>query len=122
MITLSEFITHLKLSKAYTSKQSVVIDFISIYVNDSKVYKIIIVVNPLMMKKAKKLGFDSQFKTIFFDDVAVDLNEMKKKCSKGKFIIMYYPNDKNSELNIYDGEVDESTQMNKLKRARMNRK
>ena len=122
MITISEFITHLKLTKAFTSKQSVVIDFISIYVNDSKVYKTIIVVNPLMMKKAKKLGFDSQFKTIFFDDVSIDLNEMKKKCSKGKFIIMYYTNGKNNELNIYDGEVDESTQMNKLKRARMNRK
>ena len=121
MITISEFIINLKITKAYTSKQARVIDFISIYVNDSKVYKVIIVVNPLMMKKAKKLGIDTQYKTIFFDDVDIDLNELKKKCSKGKFIIMYYPNDKNNELNVYEGEDDESTQMNKLKRARMNR-
>ena len=121
MITISEFIINLKITKAYTSKQARVIDFISIYVNDSKVYKVIIAVNPLMMKKAKKLGIDTQYKTIFFDDVDIDLNELKKKCSKGKFIIMYYPNDKNNELNVYEGEDDESTQMNKLKRARMNR-
>ena len=121
MITISEFIINLKITKAYTSKQARVIDFISIYVNDSKVYKVIIVVNSLMMKKAKKLGIDTQYKTIFFDDVDIDLNELKKKCSKGKFIIMYYPNDKNNELNVYEGEDDESTQMNKLKRARMNR-
>ena len=83
MITLSEFITHLKLSKAYTSKQSVVIDFISIYVNDSKVYKIIIAVNPLMMKKAKKLGIDVQYKTIFFDDVS-SICMRKLRVSKSK--------------------------------------
>ena len=121
MITINEFITHLKTTKAFTTKQSVVIDFISIYVNESKVYKVVIAVNPLMMKKAKRLGFDVQYKTIFFDDVAIDLNELKKKCSKGKYIIMYNPNAKNNELNVYDGEVDESTQMSKLKRARMNR-
>ena len=46
------------------------------------VYKVIIAVNPLMMKKAKKLGIDVQYKTIIFDDLAIDLNKMKKKCSK----------------------------------------
>lgn len=121
MITINEFITHLKTTKAFTSKQLVVIDFISIYINDGKVYKVIIAVNPLMMKKAKRLGIGIQYKTIFFDDIVIDLNEMKKKCSKGKYIIMYNPNDKNNELNVYDGEVDETTQMSKLKRARMNR-
>ena len=106
MITINEFITHLKITKAFTSKQLVVIDFISIYINDGKVYKVIIAVNPLMMKKAKRLGIDAQYKTIFFDDVAIDLNKMKKKCSKGKYIIMYYPNDKNNDFCVYEGEDD----------------
>ena len=106
MITINEFITHLKTTKAFTSKQLVVIDFISIYINDGKVYKVIIAVNPLMMKKAKRLGIDVQYKTIFFDDVAIDLNKMKKKCSKGKYIIMYYPNDKNNDFCDYEGEDD----------------
>ena len=106
MITINEFITHLKTTKAFTSKQSVVIDFISIYVNESKVYKVVIAVNPLMMKKAKRLGIDVQYKTIFFDDVAIDLNALKKKCSKGKYIIMYYPNAKNNDFGVYEGEDD----------------
>ena len=59
-----------------------VVNFISVYINDSKVYKVIIEVNPSMMKKAQRLGIDVQYKTIFFDDMAIDLNEMKKKCSK----------------------------------------
>ena len=68
-----------------------------------------------MMKKEKKLSIDVRYKKIFFDDVSIDLNEMKKKCSKRRFIIMYYLNNKNNELGIYEGEVDVSTQMNKLK-------
>lgn len=114
MLTLSEFITHLKLTKAFTSKQLIVIDFISVYINDAKIYKTIIAVNPSMMKKAKKLGFDSQYKTIFFDDVLIDLSELRNKCNKGKFIIMYYPNNKNIEFDVYEGEVDESSQINNL--------
>ena len=108
MFTLNEFITHLKLSKAYTSKQLLVIDYISIYLNDSKVYKVIIVPNPSMMKKATKLGLND-YKTIFFDDVPI-----KSAPKKGKCIIMYYPNNDN-DYSIYEGEIDESTQISKLK-------
>ena len=121
MITLSEFIINLKQSKVYTIKQAAVIDFISIYVNESKVYKVIVAVNPQLMKKAKRLGFEGQYKTIFFDDVAIDMSELKNKRNNGRCIIMYYPNDKNNDISVYEGEVDEQTQMSKLKRARMNR-
>ena len=38
-----------------------------------------------------------------------------------KFIIIYYPKEKNNELSVYEVEVDESSQMNILKSARMNR-
>ena len=121
MITLSEFIINLKQSKVFTIKQASVIDFISIYVNDSKVYKVIVAVNPQLMKKAKRLGFKGQYKTIFFDDVVIDMSELKDKRNKGRCIIMYYPNDKNNDISVYEGEVDEQSQMSKLKRDRMNR-
>ena len=114
MFTLNEFITHLKLTKAYTSKQLLVIDYISIYLNDSKVYKVIIVPNPSMMKKATKLGLND-YKTIFFDSVNPnDAISIKHAPKKGKCIIMYYPNNDN-DYSIYEGEIDESTQINKLK-------
>ena len=119
MIILNEFITNLKIIKAHT--QICVIDLISIYVNDIMIYKVIVAINLLYMKKARKLGIEVQYKTIFFDMVAIDLNELKKKCRKGMFIIMYYLNEKNNELNVYEREVDKSTQMSKLKQARIDR-
>ena len=87
-----------------------------------------------MMKKAKKLGIDDQYKTIFFeqlcchDDYEIDINDsygpdsiesklLKAKCNKGKFIIMYYPNNKNNEISVYEGEEDELTQINRIKRS-----
>lgn len=88
MIILNEFINNLKITMVFITKQICVIDFISIYVNDSNVYKDIIVVNLLMIKKAKKLGKNKQYTTMFFNDIAVDLNKLKKKCSNGKFMTM----------------------------------
>ena len=81
-----------------------------------------------MMKKAKKLGIDDQYKTIFFDDYEIDINDsygpdsiesklLNAKCNKGKFIIMYYPNNKNNEISVYEGEEDELTQINRIKRS-----
>ena len=64
MITIREFITHLKTTKAYTSKQSVVIDFISIYVNDGKVLKVILYLMILVV-----LRENSQ--KIFYNDLNI---------------------------------------------------
>ena len=41
-----------------------------------------------MIKKAKKLGINEQYKTMFFNDIAVDMNKLKKKCSNDKFMTM----------------------------------
>ena len=110
MFTLNEFITYLKLSKAYTSKQLIVIDYIAIYIADACVYKVIIVTNPAQMSKAKKLGLN-QFKTIYFDSPAM-LNITDDRIAHGKYIIMYYPNTHGqSNYQIYSGEVTESEQL-----------
>ena len=110
MYTLNEFITYLKLSKAYTTKQLIVIDYIAIYIADACVYKVIIAVNPTMIKKAKKLGLN-QFKTIYFDKPAM-LNITDGRIAHGKYIIMYYPNAQaQCNYQIYSGEVTESEQL-----------
>ena len=113
MFTLNEFITYLKLSKAYTTKQLIVIDYIAIYISDSCVYKVIIATNPAQMSKAKKLGLN-QFKTIYFDEPAM-LNITDDRIAHGKYIIMYYPNTHGQcNYQIYSGEVTESEQLKSL--------
>ena len=86
-VDLHEFINDLKLTKAFTQKQCIVIENIYVYFNDLKVYKVVIAINPLMMKKAKRLGFDSQYKTIFMDDVLIKVKEFD--VSKCKYIYSY---------------------------------
>ena len=106
-VDLHEFINDLKLTKAFTQKQCIVIENIYVYFNDLKVYKVVIAINPSMMKKAKRLGFDSLYKTIFMDDVLIKVKEFD--VSKGKYIAIYNPN--NTDCSIYNGEVDEYTQI-----------
>lgn len=111
-VNLHQFVNDLKLSKAFTQKQCLVIDNLYIYFNNLKVYKVIIAVNPDMMKKAKKLGFTSCYKTIFIDDVPIKVDE--QKVDKGKYIAIYNPN--NTNCTICHGEVDEEEQIRNLKR------
>lgn len=111
-ITLHQFVIDLKASKAFTQKQCIVIENLFIYFNDLKVYKVIISINPDMMKKAKKLGFTNNYKVIFFDDIPIKVPE--QNVSKGKYIAIYNPN--NTDCLICHGEVDESEQIRNLKR------
>ena len=129
MFTLNEFITYLKLSKAYTTKQLIVIDYIAIYISDACVYKVIIATKPAQMSKAKKLGLN-QFKTIYFDSPVKLVDSAASTIgfgsaspttpsiiAQGKYIIMYYPNTCNEDRHnyqIYSGEVDESEQLQSI--------
>ena len=121
MFTLNKFITYLKLSKAYTTKQLIVIDYIAIYISDACLYKVIIATNPAQMSKAKKLGLN-QFKTIYFDPpvklvASAATSTTPSIIAHGKYIIMYYPNTCNEDRHnyqIYSGEVDESEQLNHM--------
>ena len=70
-ISVHEFVKDLKTAKLFTAKQCLVIENLYIYFKDMKVYKVIIAVNPSMLKKAKKLGLNSQYITTFFDDIKI---------------------------------------------------
>ena len=68
------------------------------------VYKVVIAIHPDMLKKAKKLGFDSNncYKTIFFDNIKLDIKSLLLQTDKGRYIAIYNPN--NAECSIYTGE------------------
>ena len=111
-ISIHQFVKDLKLAKVFTQKQCLVIENLYIYINDLKVYKVIIALNPSMMKKAKKLGFNNQYQTTYIDDVEINANDLN--ISKGKYIAIYDPN--TADCSIHHGEVDEADQIQRFKR------
>ena len=105
---IHEFVNDLMKAKVFSSKQCLVIENLYIYVKDSEVYKVIVAVNPKMMKKAKKLGIDVPYKT-YFMEVKLKLDP---KCTTGSFIILYDVNTKS--CSIFNGEVSEEQQLQKI--------
>ncbi len=106
---IHEFIKHLKLTKIFTSKQSVVIDNIFIYFDNLRVYKVVLQVNPTMMKKAKRLGINSEYQATLFKNNAITLRfkeDTKHILDKGKYIAIY--NVGTTNCSIYPGEDDET--------------
>ena len=105
---IHEFVNDLIKAKVFTIKQCIVIENLYIYVKDSEVYKVIVAVNPNLMKKAKKLGIDVPYKTYFM--------EVKLKLDPafitGSYIILYDVNTKS--CNIFNGEVSEEEQMKRI--------
>lgn len=113
-MNIFEFITQLKLKKVYTSKQTIVIDRIAVYINDNTVYKYILMINPNMMKKAKRLGLTSKYEIFDKDIEPTKLETTFPQTEKGRYIIMIDPS--NMNVNVYAGEVTEQEQFKTLKR------
>lgn len=128
-VGLHEFVKDLKNAKAFTAKQCLVIENLYIYFRDLKVYKVIIAVNPLMLKKARKLGLNSQYSTIYFDDIPIRLPfgsaakglvpDLTNSSPSGRgtlcsaaYIALYNPND--GTCSVFNGEETEEEQINKL--------
>ena len=109
-ISLHEFVRDLKTAKLFTAKQCLVIENLYIYFKDMKVYKVIIAVNPSMLKKAKKLGLNSQYITTFFDDIKISIPTLN--ISSGSYIALYNVNDQT--YSVFSGEESEEEQMAKL--------
>ena len=109
-ISVHEFVKDLKTAKLFTAKQCLVIENLYIYFKDMKVYKVIIAVNPSMLKKAKKLGLNSPYITTFFDDVPINIPDLK--ISSGSYIALYNVNDQT--CSVFKGEESEEEQISKL--------
>lgn len=107
---IHEFVQSLRAAKVYTQKQCVVIENLYIYFKDSKVYKVIVSINPDQSKKAKKLGITRQYTTTFLDDIPIKTENFKE----GSFIAIYNVN--NGDCSIFEGEVTEDEQMKRIKR------
>lgn len=112
-MNVHDFIKHLKTSKVFTAKQSVVIDNVFIYFEDLKVYKVVLQINPSMMKKAKRLNINNEYITVFIDGpTSTKLRfdeDTKHELDKGKFIAIYDIH--RITCNVYPGEETEQAQM-----------
>ena len=109
-ISVHEFVKDLKTAKLFTAKQCLVIENLYIYFKDMKVYKVIIAVNPSMLKKAKKLGLNSQYITTFFDDIKISIPNLN--ISSGSYIALYNVNDQT--YSVFSGEESEEEQISNL--------
>ena len=99
-----DLVKQLKLMKVFTTKQSVVIDNIFIYIEDLNVYKVVIQVNPSMMKKARRLGISKEYTTTYFNEtMRVKFDEDTKHIlDKGKYIAIY--NVGTTNCSVFPGE------------------
>ena len=104
-----EFIKELRKQRLYTVKQSMYVENIFIYVEDSEVYKIILQVDPAMIKKAKKIRLNNEY-------VIHNLKQkvqLEDKFKKGRYIIIYDTRKDNAD--VYGGEITEKEQYERLK-------
>lgn len=99
-----KFIKELRLSHFIDSKQLRFIENIGFYISDLVVYKIVVAVNPLTLKKSSKYNLPQQFNIHNDDFEHVKIKEPFKDTSKGKYILMYdlYKN----EINVCQGEEE----------------
>ena len=105
-----EYITELRRRGVFSIKQTMVIEGVNIYVNNGVVYKVIIHVDPRVLKKAKKLGLNNEY-------IIYEMNDRLKledKYSKGRVIIIY--DTRKNTADVYEGENSEQEQVSKLKR------
>ena len=93
----------------YTVKQSMVVENIFIYVDNSEVYKVILHVDPAMLKKAKKIGLNNEY---VIHNIKQNV-QLEDKFKKGRFIILYDTRKDNAD--VYEGEVTEKEQYERLK-------
>ena len=106
-VSLHELVKDLKITKQVPEKQCKYIDNLFIYFSDLKVYKVVVQVNPLMLKKARKVGLNSEYNIIFLDDIPITVDK-ELNVNKGNYIALYNPN--NADCSIYCGEETEEEQ------------
>jgi hypothetical protein len=63
-LQVGQYIQKLRETGIIKSKQTLFLDFLILYVEDCKVTKILMEVNPELLKKSKKVGLPEQYTTI----------------------------------------------------------
>ena len=110
---LYEFINELKKMGIYKVKMSMYVESLNIYVHDESAYKVILHVNPDVLKKAKKVGLNQEY--VIYDLNDKDLKiKMEDKFKKGYYIIIYDLS--KNESKVYEGENSEMNQFNYFKK------
>lgn len=99
---LNEFIKTL-----FTSKQSLVVETVWLYINNRSVYNVVINIDPAMSKKAKRLGFES---TVIVKRLTQLLTD--QEINNGRCIIIY--DNRTHSGQIFEGEQSESEQQENI--------
>ena len=87
MIDIYDFIKELRLKHFIDSKQLRFIEFISFYIDDLMIYKILVAVNPKTLNKSKKYNLPQQYNVHYIKPVKI--KEPIENTSKGKYILIY---------------------------------
>jgi hypothetical protein len=101
--TLPEYLQLLREKRIFTSKQTAYLEYVNLYTDNARCYKIILSCNPDQLKRAAKAGLKARF-TVIHENIPQILisNPPTFDISKGQFFLQYSLRTK--EIKIYQGE------------------
>ena len=108
-----EFIEEIKKMVLYKVKMSMYVETINIYVCNEKVYKLMLHVNPDVLKRAKKVGLNQEYVIYDLSDKGMKI-KMDDKFKQGYYIIIWDLS--KNVTQVYEGENSEMNQFNYIKK------
>jgi hypothetical protein len=102
-VSLPEYIQLLREQRIWTSKQSLFLEYVNLYTDNARCYKIILSANPDQLKRAAKVGIKARF-TIIHENIPQIFvqNPSTFDISKGQFFLQY--SFRTQDVNIFPGE------------------
>jgi hypothetical protein len=102
-VTLPEYFQLLREKRIYTSKQSLFLEYINLYTDNARCYKIVLSCNPDQLKRAAKAGIHARFTIIEANIPQIIIsNPPTFDISKGQFFLQFSLRTK--EIKVYAGE------------------
>jgi hypothetical protein len=102
-LSIPQYIQLLREKRIWTSKQTLFLEYVNLYTDNARVYKIILSTNPDQLKRAAKVGIKARFTIIHEDIPQIPIqNPPTFDISKGKYFLQYSLRTK--DVNVYPGE------------------
>jgi hypothetical protein len=102
-ISLPEYMQRLREQRIWTSKQSLFLEYVNLYTDNARVYKIILSCNPDQLKRAAKVGIKARFTIIHHNIPQIPIQSPPNfDISRGKYFLQY--SFRTTMINIYRGE------------------
>jgi hypothetical protein len=102
-VTPSEYIQLLREKRICTSQQTLFLEYVNLYIDNAKCYKIVLSCNPDQLKRAAKAGIKARFTIIHEGIPQIRIsNPPTFDISRGKYFLQY--SFRTREILIYAGE------------------